>query len=170
SGTIERCDPPNSFAATWEFGGQSSWIEVSLSERPDGRVRLELEHVAHVAEDLWAQFGPGAVGIGWDQALMGLARQLSGGGPMDPKKGAGGLGSDDGHQSAALSSELWCQASITAGPPPLRHRRPPSGPPPSTPAQSRRPHPDLPSPVPRVALRGAGLLGVGNEPRSLLVC
>src|SRR5262249_12271492 len=64
SGTIERCDPPNSFAATWEFGGESSWIEVRLSEQPDGRIRLELEHVAHVADELWAQFGPGAVGIG----------------------------------------------------------------------------------------------------------
>jgi len=117
SGTIERCDPPNSFAATWEFGGQSSWIEVRLSERPDGRVRLELEHVAHVAEDLWAQFGPGAVGIGWDQALMGLARQLSGGEPMDPQQSAAWLGSDDGHQFVVLSSELWCQASIIAGTP-----------------------------------------------------
>ena len=117
SGTIERCDPPNRFAATWEFGGQSSWIEVRLSERPDGRVRLELEHVAHVAEDLWAQFGPGAVGIGWDQALMGLARHLSGGEPMDPQQSAAWLGSDDGHQFVALSSELWCQASIIAGTP-----------------------------------------------------
>src|SRR5204863_121918 len=58
-GTIERCDPPRSFAATWEFGGQQSWIEVSLTEQPAGRVRLELEHVAHVTAELWAQFAPG---------------------------------------------------------------------------------------------------------------
>src|SRR6266542_4954669 len=25
-GTIERCDPPKSFAATWEYGGEVSWI------------------------------------------------------------------------------------------------------------------------------------------------
>ena len=34
-GTVERCDPPKSFAATWEFGGDVSWIEVRLT--PGGR-------------------------------------------------------------------------------------------------------------------------------------
>src|SRR3954451_6733735 len=29
-GTIERCDPPKSFFATWEFGGQVSWLEVRI--------------------------------------------------------------------------------------------------------------------------------------------
>jgi uncharacterized protein YndB with AHSA1/START domain len=117
SGTIERCDPPNSFAATWEFGGQSSWIEVRLAEQHDGRIRLELEHVAHVADELWAQFGPGAVGIGWDLALVGLARHMSGDEPMDPQQSAAWMGSDDGRQFITLSSEQWCQASITAGTP-----------------------------------------------------
>ena len=115
SGTIERCDPPNSFAATWELGGESSWIEVRLSEQPDGRIRLELEHVAHVADELWAQFGPGAVGIGWDLALLGLARHMSGGEPMDPQDSAAWMTSADGREFIALSSEQWCQASITAG-------------------------------------------------------
>ena len=87
-GTIERCDPPRSFAATWEFGGQKSWIEVSLSEQPDGRIRLELEHVAHVTAELWAQFGPGAVGVGWDMTLLGLARHLSGHEPNGPELAA----------------------------------------------------------------------------------
>src|SRR6267142_1450183 len=27
-GTVERCDPPHSFAATWEFGGEVTWIEL----------------------------------------------------------------------------------------------------------------------------------------------
>jgi Activator of Hsp90 ATPase homolog 1-like protein len=30
-GTIERCDPPASFLATWEYGGEVSWIEVRLT-------------------------------------------------------------------------------------------------------------------------------------------
>lgn len=42
-GTIERCDPPKSFAATWEFGGQTSWIEVLVSPEPGGRTRLRIE-------------------------------------------------------------------------------------------------------------------------------
>jgi uncharacterized protein YndB with AHSA1/START domain len=116
-GTIERCDPPNSFTATWEFGGEISWIEVRLSERPQGRIRFELEHVAHVADERWARFGPGAVGVGWDLALVGLARHMSGGEPMDPQQGAAWVGSDEGREFISLSSEQWCQASITAGTP-----------------------------------------------------
>src|SRR4029077_19508070 len=44
-GTIERCDPPNSFAATWEFGGGVTWIEVRLTAEPDGSTLFELEHI-----------------------------------------------------------------------------------------------------------------------------
>src|SRR5690606_32456886 len=76
-GTIEECEPPNRFAATWEFGGQVSWIEVRIEEEDDGQARFTLEHVAHVDDDMWTQFGPGAVGVGWDGALMGLALHVS---------------------------------------------------------------------------------------------
>lgn len=37
SGTIERCDPPKGFTATWEYGGSVSWIELSLSPAAEGR-------------------------------------------------------------------------------------------------------------------------------------
>lgn len=76
-----------------------------------------MEHVAHVSDELWARFGPGAVGIGWVLALIGLARHLSGDGPVDPQQSADWMGSDDGRQFIALSSELWCRASIAAGTP-----------------------------------------------------
>ena len=33
-GTIERCEPPRGFAATWEYGGEVSWIEVRLTRWP----------------------------------------------------------------------------------------------------------------------------------------
>ena len=50
-GTVERCDPPKSFAATWEMHGGVSWIEVRLTPAGDG-TRFELEHVAHI-DDHW---------------------------------------------------------------------------------------------------------------------
>src|ERR1700730_394835 len=62
-GKIERCDPPKSFAATWEYGGEVSWIEVRLTAEPQGGTRFELEHTAAVGDERWAEFGPGAVGI-----------------------------------------------------------------------------------------------------------
>jgi len=88
SGTIERCDPPKSFGATWEFGGEVSWIEVRLNPEADGSTRLELEHTAHVDDERWAEFGPGAVGIGWDMGFMGLANHLSSGNAVDPQEAA----------------------------------------------------------------------------------
>jgi len=115
SGTIERCDPPNSFAATWEFGGGVTWIEVRLTAELDGATILELEHIAHVADELWDQFGPGAVGIGWDLALHGLAKHLGTGASMSPDEGAAWAASVDGKKFIELSSSGWCDANIAAG-------------------------------------------------------
>jgi uncharacterized protein YndB with AHSA1/START domain len=45
-GTIERCDPPKSFFATWEFAGQVSWIEVRLTAEAAGETRWCEAHIA----------------------------------------------------------------------------------------------------------------------------
>lgn len=115
SGTIERCDPPKGFAATWEYGGEISWIELGLSDAPNGGTRLELEHVAHVDDERWAQFGPGAAGIGWDMALLGLAMHLASGDTVDPEQSAAWMASDEGRQFMAAASQRWADASINAG-------------------------------------------------------
>ena len=114
SGTIERCDPPKSFAATWEYGESVSWIEVRLAAGPDGGTRLELEHILHV-DDQWTEFGPGAVGVGWDGALLGLASHLASGKGMDPAEAASWMASEEGKRFMSLSSERWAAASIAAG-------------------------------------------------------
>ncbi len=129
-GTIERCDPPRSFFLTWEFGGQVSWVEVRLTpETPAGadgtptgtptgvapRTRLEIEHIAHVDDDTWAQFGPGAVGIGWDSAILGLSLHLSGGPALDPAEGAAWAASDEGRRFMTLSGERWGEAHVASG-------------------------------------------------------
>ncbi len=115
-GTIERCEPPHGFAATWEFGGEVSWIEVRLSAPRDGTARLELEHVAHVDDERWAQFGPGAVGLGWDLSLLGLAQHLSTPDTaVDPAESAAWMASGPGREFLTRCGELWCEASIAAG-------------------------------------------------------
>jgi uncharacterized protein YndB with AHSA1/START domain len=115
SGTIERCDPPSSFAATWEYGEQVSWIEVRLTAEPEGRTRLALEHIAHVDDGQWAEFGPGAVGIGWDIGFMGLAVYLSSGGRADRQESADWAASAEGREFMSLASKRWCDASVAAG-------------------------------------------------------
>jgi uncharacterized protein YndB with AHSA1/START domain len=121
-GTIERCDPPHGFAATWEYGGEVSWIELRLTAEPGGGTRFELDHIAHVDDERWARFGPGAVGIGWDMGLLGLAGHLSGGGGIDPAEGAAWAASDEGRAFMTASNERWYEASVAAGTDPAAAR------------------------------------------------
>lgn len=75
SGSITRCDPPEHLALTWESGGSTSSVTVRLSPNARGGTQLQLQHASPSggdADDLWKQFGPGAVGVGWDLALMGF--------------------------------------------------------------------------------------------------
>lgn len=115
-GTIERCDPPNGFAATWEYGGDVTWIEVRLVADGDARTRLELEHIALVSSERWAEFGPGATGVGWELGLMGLGLHVaSGGGAVDPQAFAAWSASDEARDFMTRSSQAWGDASIAAG-------------------------------------------------------
>ena len=114
-GTIERCDPPRSFFATWEYGGEVSWIEVRLTAEAADRTRMEIEHIAHVGDERWAEFGPGAVGIGWDMVVMGLSLHLSGRPAVDPQNSAEWAASEEGKRFMKLSGDRWCQAHIASG-------------------------------------------------------
>jgi hypothetical protein len=91
-----------------------SWIEVRLSPDADGGTRLELEHIARPDEH-WDQFGPGAVGIGWDMAFMGLALYLATGVPNDVQESMAWMGSDDGKEFITQSSDRWRDADIASG-------------------------------------------------------
>jgi len=115
SGQITVCEPPRSLDLTWEFGGQVSWVQLRLKELSDGGTQLRLEHIAHVPDDLWNQFGPGAVGIGWDLTMMGLGRHLSTGATVDPKVAAAWPTTEEGKGFVRGSSDAWAQASIAAG-------------------------------------------------------
>ncbi|MFE2042857.1 SRPBCC family protein [Streptomyces sp. NPDC059477] len=115
SGTIERCDPPKGFFATWEYGGEVSWIELRLTPEGDERTRFELEHIAHVDEERWAQFGPGAVGVGWDLAVMGLALHLGGAPAVDPAAFEAWGASDEGKSFVTAASEGWYEANVASG-------------------------------------------------------
>ncbi len=74
-GTITACDAPHHLAVTWEFGGEVTWVEVHLTPSGDDTT-LRLEHTALI-DERWKEFGPGAVGIGWDLTLVALAEHLT---------------------------------------------------------------------------------------------
>ncbi|MBI2738631.1 MAG: SRPBCC family protein [Rhodospirillales bacterium] len=112
-GTITACTPPTHFAATWEFGGGTSWIDVKLAAER-GKARLTLEHTALI-EDHWNQFGPGAVGIGWDLALIGLGRYLATGASVDHATAEAWMGSPNGKAFMRASGEAWRMAHVASG-------------------------------------------------------
>jgi len=114
-GTILTCDPPKNFTATWEYGGNVSWIDVSVSSDGPDRARLVLEHITDVDDEIWREFGPGGVGMGWDSMLLGLALHLATGESVDPSFGRQWLGTEDGRRFLALSGEQWYAANVALG-------------------------------------------------------
>jgi uncharacterized protein YndB with AHSA1/START domain len=112
-GTITACTPPAHFAATWEFGGGMSWIDVRVAAER-GKARMTLEHTA-IIEDHWNQFGPGAVGIGWDLAVMGLAQHLATGVSPDHEAAEAWMGSPNGKAFMSESGEFWRAAHVASG-------------------------------------------------------
>lgn len=115
NGTVLTCDPPKNFTATWESMGQVSWIDVSVRSEGTDRARLVIEHIAQVDDDIWRQFGPGAVGMGWDSMLLGLALHLSSGEAVDPAEGQEWTTTEEGRRFLKLSGEQWYTANVAAG-------------------------------------------------------
>ncbi len=114
SGTVERCEPPNVAAVTWEFMGEVSWLELTLTEVGDATV-LELAHTAHVDPDRWTQFGPGAVGVGWDLSLYGLGEHLRTAASLDPAEVEAWSLSPEGLEFMTRASDEWAVAAIADG-------------------------------------------------------
>lgn len=115
-GTVTSCDKPRGYAATWEYGGDVSWIEVRLT--PDGGgTRFELEHVAHVKDEWWDQFGPTATGLGWDSGLLGLANHLadSNAERLTAEQLMAWVATDEGKLFYRLAADAWRDVAIADG-------------------------------------------------------
>ncbi len=116
-GSILMCDQPRELEITWEFGGQVSWVRVSLAPEAAG-TRMSLEHqipTDDAAEDHWKQFGPGATGVGWDLAFLGLGLHLDSGEAIDPDESMAWMGSDGGKAFMRTSAGHWREAHVQAG-------------------------------------------------------
>lgn len=113
-GTVERCDAPRSFSATWEMGPGVSWLTVTLTPAADGTT-LELAHEAPVDPEFWTQYGPGAVGVGWDLGLLGLGLHIDSGAPVDPAEGLAYTTTPEGVGYVTRSAEGWADAAVADG-------------------------------------------------------
>jgi uncharacterized protein YndB with AHSA1/START domain len=113
-GVVEECDKPQRFAITWEMGPTISWVTVTLTPA-DGGTALELVHEAPVDPQFWEQFGPGAVGVGWDLALMALGLHLASGEPVDPEVGLTFPLTPEGKAFIGAASADWADAAVRDG-------------------------------------------------------
>lgn len=120
-GTVEACRAPERFALTWEMQGMVSWLEVSLTEA-DGGTTMSLRHEAPFDEGFWSQFGPGAVGVGWDLALMGLGLHLTSGAALDPQEAEAWAMSEEGIRFSTAAAHGWADAAIADGDDPTAAR------------------------------------------------
>jgi uncharacterized protein YndB with AHSA1/START domain len=113
-GVIEQCVPHERIAVTWEFGGDVSWVVATFSATSGG-AQVHVEHIAYVDQERWEQFGPGAVGIGWDSMLLGLALHLGSGVALDPEQAMAWMTSPEGMEFMRRSGEAWRVAHIASG-------------------------------------------------------
>ena len=122
-GEVLSCTPPADgvaeYRVTWEFGGGVTWVTVRLTSVSPDRTRFELEHSAAVADvpaGMWETFGPGATGVGWDQALVGLALNLGSlDGAISPEEGQAWALSDEGKAFTRAVADRWADAHVAAG-------------------------------------------------------
>jgi uncharacterized protein YndB with AHSA1/START domain len=115
-GEVVECDRPNRLKVTWVFGetgdAPPSEVEIRLSPEGDGRTVFDFQHTAVVPEEFWSTYGPGAVGVGWDGGMLGLAFHLRGESLDDPIAWQVG---PEGREFNTRSSKAWGAAYRAAG-------------------------------------------------------
>jgi uncharacterized protein YndB with AHSA1/START domain len=116
SGRVLECDPPHRFLITWEFGGETSWVTVGLEREgaDDAGTRFTLSHRLPRAPQ-WDAYGPAAVGIGWDLALLGLTRHLATGQGVAQAEGQAWAASSDGRAFMRHVGRSWGYAHAASG-------------------------------------------------------
>ncbi|ONK15951.1 SRPBCC family protein [Streptomyces sp. MP131-18] len=82
-GEVLLCEPPRLIRVSWVYGEdvtERDISEVTVRLTPDGddATVFELEHAAVSEPEFFDRYGPGATGVGWDGALLGLAFHLAG--------------------------------------------------------------------------------------------
>jgi uncharacterized protein YndB with AHSA1/START domain len=115
-GEITACEPPRRFASTWEMGGFVSWLEVAVASAAEGTTSVTLAHTVATDNDHWRQYGPSAVGIGWDLSVHGLRMHLRHEQvPVDPAAAHAWSTSPEGVAFIRGCGEAWYRADVESG-------------------------------------------------------
>ncbi len=121
-GEIVSCSPPADgraeYSITWGMGGEPAVVTVTLTAVDDDSTRLDLSSVAgsaSIPDGFWEKYGPGAMGVGWDQVFLGLALHLAGDTAITPDKAMEWQMSEEGFAYVRASASAWGAAHVSAG-------------------------------------------------------
>ncbi len=113
AGVIEHCKRPRRLGVTWEYGGDTSRVELAVRETK-GRAILQLEHRVP-EDDHWRTYGPSGTGVGWERSFLALALHLAG----DPRSAPGEMGklstTPEGAEFVRRIACGWAEAHAEAG-------------------------------------------------------
>lgn len=113
SGTITQCEPQSHIALTWEFAGDLSWVQFKFDSQAPDQTRLTSTHTSHLSPH-WDTYGPGATGVGWELAFLGLALYTSDPEFKKPDEMEFAT-SSEGVTFITGSSNAWSKAASNAG-------------------------------------------------------
>lgn len=116
-GKITSCDPPHTLALTWEFGGNTSWVTATIKNVEDGAL-LTLEHELPTDEESeahWEKYGPGAAGVGWEMAMLGLDGHVQMNGQRVIESGQAWAEGEVGKSRLRSWAEAWGKAQAEDG-------------------------------------------------------
>jgi len=117
SGTILECVREKSIAATWEFAGDISWVHISL-KKFGMKTKLILEHempITPSSQKHWDKFGPGASGVGWDCAFLGLKGVIESNAQSSAEQSYVWLETEDGMSALREWAVSWGTAHTQTG-------------------------------------------------------
>lgn len=118
SGTVVSASAPHLLELTWEYGDQADALTLSLDPDDVGQCSLRLDHQLTLPRTVFEEYGPGAVALGWEIALLGFLRQaslLSGDACAMPAPTPAWLGSEQGAQTVRGWAIRWAGAAVAAG-------------------------------------------------------
>lgn len=113
AGTIEHCKAPTALRITWEYGGDTSHVDVTITES-GSHATLTLQHTVP-DDDHWQTYGPAAAGIGWDSSFLALAFFIADDPRATPEQMATFSTSEEGHEFITATATSWERAHIASG-------------------------------------------------------
>lgn len=110
-GSVLESEAPHKLSLTWEVDGSADPLLLRVDPEDDGTSLVSLSHTTMLASSVFHEFGPGAVALGWEIALLALRSEIEGG--TAPTRAW--LDSPEGQEHVRAWSIRWAAEAVAAG-------------------------------------------------------